>query len=77
MSGYTAPSTIFHPAINNSTNSTRYRFDLNQNCSGCIYEKPKIIKIEKMTFPIDILNKYAGEELGHICRQCSSCHNCR
>ncbi len=72
MSGYTTPKTIFHPALNKPVNFTRYRFDLNR-----IYEKPKIVKVEKMFFPIDILNKYVGEELNYICRQCSSCHNCR
>ena len=38
------------------------------------YEAPKIIKKEKMTFPIDILNNLG---IGQVCKQCSSCHNCR
>ena len=72
MSGYVTPKTIFHPALNNPTNSIRCRFDLNR-----IYEKPKIVKMEKMKFSTDILNKYVGEESDHVCKQCSSCHTCR
>jgi hypothetical protein len=39
------------------------------------YEKPKIIKLEKMTFPIDIIN--SNGEGKCVCKQCSSCHSCR
>lgn len=39
----------------------------------CKYEKPKIEKQDKMTFPIDIV-----ESKGKVvCKQCSSCHGCR
>ena len=38
------------------------------------YEKPIIVKQTKMEFPIDILES-TGK--GQVCRQCSSCHNCR
>jgi hypothetical protein len=38
------------------------------------YEKPKIVKETKMTFPTDIIEA-AGK--GQVCKQCSSCHNCR
>ena len=38
------------------------------------YEKPKIKKLTKMRFPIDIIE--TGRE-GRVCHQCSSCHNCR
>jgi hypothetical protein len=36
------------------------------------YEKPKIEKQAKMTFPIDTM-----ETKGTVCKQCSSCHGCR
>ena len=39
------------------------------------YVKPIIEKQEKMTFPIDIINKMTGQTM--VCRQCSSCHSCR
>ena len=39
-----------------------------------IYEKPKITKIEKMNFPLKIIE---STDKGVVCRQCSSCHNCR
>lgn len=38
------------------------------------YEKPRIVKQTKMRFPIDIL-ECTGK--GQVCKQCSSCHNCR
>lgn len=38
------------------------------------YEKPKIVKKTKMTFPIDII-EVKGK--GPVCKQCSSCHSCR
>jgi hypothetical protein len=38
------------------------------------YEKPKMIKINKMDFPIKIIEA-TGK--GVVCKQCSSCHNCR
>lgn len=38
------------------------------------YQKPKIQKVEKMTFPTEIINKN-GNKI--VCRQCSSCHGCR
>ena len=38
------------------------------------YEKPKIVKISKMNFPTKILES-TGK--GQVCKQCSSCHNCR
>jgi len=38
------------------------------------YEKPKIVKQKKMRFPLDIIEA-TGK--GTVCRQCSSCHNCR
>jgi hypothetical protein len=37
-----------------------------------LYTKPKIEKMAKMTFPIDIVNSN-----GKVCKQCSSCHSCR
>ncbi|MFH1521596.1 MAG: hypothetical protein ABIF18_01425 [archaeon] len=43
------------------------------------YEKPLIEKIRSVTFPLDILRTYAennGNEY-YVCKQCSSCHNCR
>lgn len=42
-----------------------------------IYEKPEIIKLTRMNFPIRVINKHAGNTPDTICRQCSSCHNCR
>ena len=47
------------------------------------YETPKITKLHKMTFPMDIIEKKANQDeteeefLKRICKQCSSCHNCR
>jgi len=38
------------------------------------YEKPVIKKVEKMTFPTEIINA-DGKRV--VCRQCSSCHGCR
>lgn len=38
------------------------------------YEKPKIVKMPKMTFPIDIIQ---ARGKGFVCKQCSSCHSCR
>ena len=38
------------------------------------YEKPKIVRQIKMSFPIDIIEA-TGK--GVVCKQCSSCHNCR
>lgn len=38
------------------------------------YEKPKIVKQDKMRFPLDIIEA-TGK--GVVCRQCSSCHGCR
>ncbi len=43
------------------------------------YEKPLIEKIERATFPLDIMRTYT-ERNGNkyrVCKQCSSCHNCR
>jgi len=39
-----------------------------------MYEKPTVIKSEKMTFPQDILEA-DGKRI--VCKQCSSCHGCR
>lgn len=38
------------------------------------YEKPRITKLTKMRFPTDIIEA-TGK--GLVCKQCSSCHNCR
>lgn len=38
------------------------------------YEKPIIVKVEKMIFPIEILSNN-GNRI--VCKQCSSCHGCR
>jgi hypothetical protein len=38
------------------------------------YEKPKIVKKDKMRFPLDIIEAL---DKGIVCKQCSSCHNCR
>ena len=37
------------------------------------YVKPVIVKMDKMTFPIDIIEARGGI----VCKQCSSCHGCR
>lgn len=37
------------------------------------YEKPIVVKVSKMTFPMEIISK--GQKV--VCRQCSSCHGCR
>lgn len=38
------------------------------------YEPPKFTKLEKMTFPAEIITA-SGKRV--VCRQCSSCHGCR
>ena len=38
------------------------------------YEAPVITKLDKMTFPLDLI---AAAGHGMVCRQCSSCHGCR
>lgn len=38
------------------------------------YEKPRIVKITKMRFPFDILEKKTNTP---VCKQCSACHSCR
>jgi len=38
------------------------------------YEIPKIKKLTKMRFPLDIIEATVH---GVVCHQCSSCHNCR
>jgi len=40
-----------------------------------LYEKPVIKKLDKMNFPLEILASATGEKI--LCKQCSSCHNCR
>ena len=72
MIGYKTPASLVHPRYWDPVDCTRYRFDINQNCPGYKYVKPKIVKQDKMRFPINILNKYAGKSPDHICRQCSS-----
>lgn len=42
------------------------------------YKPPKITKVKKMTFPLELIRKN-GENKGRpiTCPQCSSCHGCR
>ncbi len=67
MSGYTTPKSPIHPRYrcNNSINIKRYRFD---------YEKPRIVKLDEMNFPVRIIEAVVK---GQVCKQCSSCHSCR
>lgn len=37
------------------------------------YVKPLLEKVDKMSFPMEIINNGAIV----ICKQCSSCHSCR
>ncbi len=39
------------------------------------YVKPKVIKMDKMNFPIEIIKSLEKKHI--VCRQCSSCHGCR
>ena len=39
------------------------------------YERPTIIKISKMDFPLQIMT--ASTDKPMVCKQCSSCHGCR
>ena len=39
------------------------------------YEKPTIVKQKGMHFPLEIIASATGETI--LCKQCSSCHNCR
>jgi hypothetical protein len=38
------------------------------------YEKPIIVTVKKMNFPLEIM-KSNGKRI--VCKQCSSCHSCR
>lgn len=38
------------------------------------YERPILIKVEKMSFPLEIIEA-KGKRV--VCKQCSSCHACR
>ena len=38
------------------------------------YQRPVVVKQEKMSFPIEIIEA-DGKRI--VCRQCSSCHACR
>ena len=38
------------------------------------YSRPTLEKVDKMQFPISIINS-SGKRL--VCKQCSSCHSCR
>jgi len=44
-----------------------------------LYEKPVIKKLQKMNFPVKIINSVAASNGSKnvVCHQCSSCHNCR
>lgn len=37
------------------------------------YEKPIVVKVKKMNFPMEIIAK--GGRV--VCKQCSGCHGCR
>ena len=39
-----------------------------------VYEKPEVIKIEKMNFMFEPFKKGVSNV---VCKQCSSCHGCR
>jgi hypothetical protein len=39
------------------------------------YEKPKFEKQTNMTFPMDIIERFNGDN--RFCLQCSGCHGCR
>jgi len=38
------------------------------------HEKPKIVKLKKMSFPMEVIK---ATRKGIVCKQCSSCHGCR
>lgn len=38
------------------------------------YEKPQIVKVNTMVFPMEILKMKTGKT---VCKQCSSCHGCK
>ena len=38
------------------------------------YERPTIVKEQRMDFPLRILEAETGQV---VCKQCSSCHACR
>ena len=38
------------------------------------YERPVLVKAEKMIFPVQIIEAN-GKRM--VCKQCSSCHSCR
>jgi len=66
---YTTPDDL-RPLVEFDGKHFRYRFDFNPKCPG--YEAPKIKKLEKMTFPIDIINAATGSPKNNVCKQCSS-----
>jgi hypothetical protein len=39
-----------------------------------VYEKPQLIKVEKMIFMFEV---YKNKQSKVACRQCSGCHGCR
>jgi len=66
---YTTPDNHKH-SVELDGKSFRYRFDRNPNCLG--YEAPRIEKLGKMTFPVDIINTATGNPENNVCKQCSS-----
>jgi len=55
---------------------TNYTYRLPENSNKENYEKPTLVKAEKMTFPMEAI-KNLSLESKVSCRQCSSCHGCR
>jgi len=55
---------------------TNYSYkSVDNSCKGS-YEKPTLVKAEKMTFPMQAI-KDISLESKISCRQCSGCHGCR
>jgi hypothetical protein len=55
---------------------TGYGYKLQNNSIKENYEKPILVKVEKMTFPMEAIKNFSLESK-ISCRQCSGCHGCR
>ena len=56
--------------------NTGYGYKLIDNPNKGSYEKPTLVKVEKMIFPMQAI-KDISLESKISCRQCSGCHGCR
>jgi hypothetical protein len=55
---------------------TNYGPTSSDNYVKSSYEKPTLVKADKMTFPMEAIRNISLESKVS-CRQCSRCHGCR